>query len=445
MSRRALSSCLLAFVFGLAATGLRCGADRGPAGHPRFSWPPFPFSLTSRAARVLAVVYSTDNIGPKSTLASLGYPGRGIFRFHRDHPRIKVVLMSCPANRYSGEGTLADSPAATSTWRTLALDDRFDWIELGNEGYTHSPPGDTNLDHHEFAVMQTGCNVDHSKLAEPAYCRRRMDLIRRAYSTAGIPNDTVVLLRFPGLAYGPQALEAAVEAGFVAILGGRNLREADRPWWVADTKGEEILEIQDTRFLRLFARWAELEEGLSQGRITRTGVVASPAFLAAVQRGRQYIDRVAAGGGILNLSDRWTQTFKTIGGAHPRYLVLDAVLTDMEERYGPRVWYPRGRELALWLNARHNARVTWNRAEGGVRVDVNVPDRWVASGLRLEEASLVVALPQGWSRIGNVRLRANDEGWNDLDPSRFWLQGNRLAIVFPLRGHTQIQIAGEPS
>jgi hypothetical protein len=414
------------------------------AGDPnleRTTWPSFPADPAERIERDLALIYTTDNIGPTVTFARLGYPGRILFRLHEDHPLLKVVIMSTPATRYVQGRTLADSPEAAATWKALATEPRFDWIELGGEGYTHSPPGDTNINHHEFSIRQSGCNLDHARMGELDYCRERFRLAREAYRAAGIPDARVSLMRFPGIEDSPAALQAADEAGFLAILGGRHPEEPGRDWWIPHQGGGEILEIENSNALKLFARSAALEEGLRSGRIAPAGVRRSAEFAAAVARGIERAEKAAATGGILNLSDQWFETFAYIGDIMPRYLVLDAVLRAVEERYGPRVWYPRGRELALWLDARRHAKVSWRVDGDGVQVEVDPPARWARLAPEgLEAASLKVSLPARFGAVREVRIGEGGRASRVLDASRWWRAGDDIVIVFPLRAGVRLSV-----
>ncbi len=199
------------FLASLLMTVCSCSSGKGGA-----IWPRFPFDPASRSERMLAIVYSTGMLGPNSTLADLGYPGRNIFKLHEEHPRIRVILRSCPASRYSGDRSVLESKGAAASWRALATDPRFDWIEIANQGYTHAPPGDSNLDHHEFSTTQEGCNLDHATLGEAAYVGDRMKRIRSTYREIGIP---VSLIQFPGMEHSETALRAALEGGFSAVLG----------------------------------------------------------------------------------------------------------------------------------------------------------------------------------------------------------------------------------
>src|SRR5678815_6087556 len=104
--------------------------------------------------------------------------------------------------------------------------------------------------------------------------------------------------------------------------------------------------------------------------------------------------------------DHWWETFAEFGGVSPRYLVLDAVLDDVELRYGSRVWYPRSRDLALWLQARRTASVRWQVEADGLHVLVEPPAGWAKRGLTgIEEASIIVGLPAGYTGVSAVRIK----------------------------------------
>jgi len=417
---------LILFSCSPAGTG---GAQGGAAA----VWPRFPADPRVRGDRTLAVLYSTGNLGPRTTLAQLGYPGRNIFRLHEDHPQLHVVLMSCPANRYSGEGTVLDSRDAAATWRMLALDPRFDWLELGSQGYTHSPPDDSDLNHHEFSLSQEGCNIAHSGLDDPEYVTGRFNLIRSAYRSLEIPDERVVLLRFPGMTAGPRALAAAAEAGFVASMGTSLIK---------DLTLHGLIEIPDTRILRKFAQSDPLEKGLANGRLKRETVAESEEMKGAVALGVAVAEEAARGSGILNLSDVWNETFAWIGGTYPRYLILDAVLDAVEERYRGRIWFPRGRELALWLALVRDARVEMTSAGGGYVVEITPAEGWArAAGEGLAEASIIVGLPAAIESVSAVRIRAGGGAeWRDIAPQNHWMERRGLAVVFPIRGPVELQI-----
>jgi len=420
-------------LFACSAGGTGGGGDA----KTRATWPRFPADPSSRADRALAVLYSTGNLGPRTTLAHLGYPGRYLFRLHEDHPRLRVVLMSTPASRYSGEGTVLDSNDASSTWRALATDERFGWIELASQGYTHSPPGDSDLDHHEFAVDQSGCNVAHAGLDDPAYVKERFALIRGAYRSLGIPDERVTLIRFPGLTAGPRALEAAAEAGFLASLGTD---------FVAGAGGPGLLEIPDTRILRRFALSDPLEKGLANGRLTRETLDASEEMRGAVALGISVVAEAARGTGILNLTDTWSETFAFIGGTYPRYGILDAVLDATERTYGDRLWFPGGRELALWMTLVRDARIDLSADGDGHVVAIAPTEGWIraAGETGLAQASILVELPASVEGVSGVRIRAaGDDAWRDVDPGHYWMQRAGLAVVFPIRGPLELRIVPE--
>jgi len=244
IGRRTLARLPAAVAVGALAFACSGGPPGGgEAARSAIWWPRFPFGPDTHAERELAVLYSTDSLGPNTTLADLGYPGRRFFRLHQDHPQLKVVLTSCPASRYSGGRPVDGSTEAGASWKALALDARFDWIELANQGYTHSPEDDSNLNHHEFSIRQKGCNLDHVLLGALDYCRARFRLAREAYRSLGIRDARVTLVRFPGSEDTPSALQAAREAGFLAVMGSRHLDQAGRDWWTPTADGGEILEI----------------------------------------------------------------------------------------------------------------------------------------------------------------------------------------------------------
>jgi len=419
----------------------------GRAGRPlriRISgarWPRFPFDLSTHATRSLAVLYTPDDIGQKFSLLQIGKPDDWLFRLHVNHPEIRVALMSCPRNRYLGERPVGDFPDVVALWKMIAMGDPYPWLELGGHGYTHSPDGDTNLDHHEFSTRNTGCNIDHARMADPVYCRDHLSRARETYRAAGIPDDRVIVMRFPGVADNPEALRAALDAGFIAIFGRRHFDEAGREWWVPAARGGEMLEIEDSHLQTVFARSERLEKDLEDGKVAPAGVASTEAFKAAVTKGAAYVDRIAAGGGILNFANHYWETFDTIGGAQPRYLILDAVLHDIEERFGERAWFPQSRELAFWLDARRHARVEWREEKGGARLTIDPPRAWARMGLTgLTGASILVSLPAGFRDPGSVEIHEERGGWRPLGSDRYWKEGDEMAVTFPLRGRVEIRV-----
>ncbi|HET6372123.1 MAG TPA: hypothetical protein VFG76_02370, partial [Candidatus Polarisedimenticolia bacterium] len=164
-------------------------------------------------------------------------------------------------------------------------------------------------------------------------------------------------------------------------------------------------------------------------------------FQAAVRKGIDFVGRVAEDGGILALTDQFSETFAYIGGIAPRYLVLDSVLRDLESRYGERVWYPRGRELALWLDLRHQAKVTWRQTAAGVDVEVEPPAEWDrAAAEGLADTTLIVHLPARFGEVANVVLQDHAGGTRRLDSASYWRVDHSLAIVFPVAGKVRLHI-----
>ena len=402
------------------------------------SWPRFPFAAGSRIVPSLAVLYTPDDISQNVTLESLGAPDRLLFRLHADHPELKISMMSCPANRYISGPPLASQPKAAAIWRRLAMDPLFDWIELGGHGYTHSPDGDQNLHHHEFSVTQTGCNVDHSLMQDPEYCRLHMSAARESYRAAGIPDDRVMVMRFPGADYSPQAIRAAAEAGFIAILGSAHRDEPHREWWISH-EGGEILEIQHTSVLALTV-YEDLEKGLSSGTIAPSEMTRSIEFLEALEKAKQRLGTAASRGGILNLFNHWWETFVEVQGVMPRYHLFDALLDGINDDYAGRVWYSGAREMALWLDARRFAVVSWIARSRGLTLQIEPPTYWTTLGLDgLERASLRARLPVDCSDVAEVRAVAGASS-STLETSDYWVESGTLAVTFSMKGSMRLDI-----
>lgn len=406
------------------------------------SWPRFPLDPETGEEPSLAVLYTSDDIGQSIVLSTLGEPDDALFRMHADHPRLRMMLMACPANRYISDKSVLEFPRGVETWRALALDPRYDWVDLGGHGYTHSPPDDSNVDHHEFDPAQSGCSVDHAVTADRAYCERQMSSARAVFRKLGIPDAGVFVFRFPGAVDNPEALRALRAAGFLAVLGRSHPGERGREWWRPAAGGGEILEIEDSMLVSAFARDEELERELSGGMLAPSAVVSSPRFQEAVDRGLAYAGRIEKGGGILNLADHFWETFERIGGAEPRYLVLDAVLDRIESTRAGRLWQPGAGELAQWLEARRSAEVSWKAASSGVEVALEPPAAWSELGLPgLERASLRVALPAGAAAPASVRIREGDAPERELAASSYRRDGGDLLVSFPFRGPVRLRIA----
>ncbi len=367
----------------------------------------------------LAVFVSMGELNQNTTLARLGYPDRLLFRLHRDMPRLRIVLIGSPANRYSSDRDVVSCPEGAFTWKALGVDARFDWIEIGGEGYTHSPPGDTNLNHHEFATDQTGCNLDHARMAAPEYCRERLALARRTYDRLGIPQNRIVLIRFPGLKDSPAALSAASEAGFLAVLGNRHPGEAGRAQWLAHPGGE-ILDLENTKLNELMPSG---EDGPG----------------SAMDR----IDRIVSDGGILNLRAEMQDLFREDGEPAPAYRFLEGLVQEMDRKYGPEVWYASGNDLATWMDLRRHARVEIETNNDLIEVRLAPPDAWVAAGRTLDTAATAVRVPDGWRSVSGVFIGDGDAPLTEIPSWRwFWVGPHRLVIPFAVRGPVRLRVTG---
>ncbi|HXI03735.1 MAG TPA: hypothetical protein VNI57_11220 [Candidatus Saccharimonadales bacterium] len=406
------------------------------------SWTRFPLNPSTGEEPVLAVLYSPDDIGRSVKMSSLGYPDGGFFLLHREHPDLKVVLMSTPANRYMGNLTILGAPRAIDVWRSLAGGKDFDWMELGGHGYTHSPPGDSNLAHHEFSTTQAGCNVDHRKLASPYYCLRQLLTAREVYRALGIPDERVTVMRFPGAVDSPEALSAAREAGFIAIFGRHHREDRGREWWLPCGPGCEMLDVEDSHLQSVAPSLEDLVRALEAGKLDPSTFQKSPAFAAALKEGREYVDGIVSGGGLLNLTNHFWKTFEEVKGVQPRYAFLSALLGGIEKRFGPRVWYPHGGELAQWLELRRRASVTWHRERGNVLVDIDPdPAASLPRTPSLDRVSMRIALPPDFGEVSQVRIDEGDGAWRLLDPSAYRPGPSGLAVSFPLRGSVHLAIA----
>jgi hypothetical protein len=394
------------------------------------TWPRFPHDPISRQARTFAVLYTPDDIGPTVTWEKLGRPDDLLFRLHRDHPLLRVTLTVCPENRYVSPPTPEVRSAAERVWRGIAGKPGLGWLELGGHGYTHSPDGDVDLHHDEFSVRQAGCNVDHAPFGERAYCERRFGLARAALRRAGVPDEALAVMRFPGLEDSPEALRAAARDGYLAVLGSRHLDQPGRAWWTSIPGGGEILEIQNLAYQRAFASSPELEQGLADGTIRGPAIRESAAFQAALEAGRRLLPRLEAQGGIVNLFDHWWEAFEEFGGTKPRYLLLDAWLRELPR---DRVWWPSARELAAWLHLRRFARTTVRYGADRIDVRIDPEGRWPSPAKGME-ASMVIHVP------GQTRIIEVLEGGRPLASSRWWQEAGDVVVTFTFHGRARLSL-----
>lgn len=332
-----------------------------------------------------------------------------------------MTLTLCPENRYVRRVDGAVRRTSEQVWREIVSGPRLEWLELGGHGYAHSPDGDTNEDHHEFSITESGCNVDHAALGDRRYCERRFALARESMERAGVPQGALAVMRFPGVDDSPEARRAAAREGYLALLGSRHLDEPGRAWWTA-YPGGEILEIQNLAFDRAFARSEELERALAEGSVRPDALRGSAPFEAALAKGRALVRRLETQGGIVNLSGHWWETFESVAGVMPRYLLLDTWLSELPAE---TVWWPSARELALWLELRRRAVVTWSRENHRVEIRLTAPPGWrpPAEGFRAS----IVALVPGGEAIVEVRRDGRP-----LPRDSWWQDGGKVIVVFPM-------------
>jgi hypothetical protein len=394
------------------------------------TWPRFPVDPATRRDRTLAVLYTPDDIGPNITWEKLGRPEGGLFRLHREHPNLRVTLMLCPENRYISPPAADARASAEKVWRDIVTDPNLSWLELGGHGYAHSPDDDVDLHHDEFSTEQSGCNVDHAALGERGYCERRFAQARASMRRAGIPDEALTVMRFPGLADSPEALRAAARDGYLAIFGSRHQQQAGRPWWTPLPDGGEVLEIQNVPVQRALLASEELEQGLENGSIDPATVRDSAPFREALDKGRTLLRRLEAQGGLVNLFDHWWENAKEVAGVRPREMLLDAWLRELPAE---RVWWPSSRALVSWIQLQRFARFSWRARKDRVEVVVEPPRPWrpPAEGL---EVSLVVHVP-GHAAVAEVLVDGDP-----LPRSRWWDDRGRVVLAFPLRDRTRLTL-----
>ncbi|HZE89294.1 MAG TPA: hypothetical protein VE404_07095, partial [Verrucomicrobiae bacterium] len=291
---------------------------------------------------------------------------------------------------------------------------------------------------------ESGCNIDHAITGRREYCERHMDSARRAYRDLGLADDLVTVMRFPGVADNPEALRAAVRAGFSMIVGSRHLEEPGREWWVTLPGEGEMLEIEGASLQRKFYPPADLERRVAAGGIGEEGVRSDPSFTAAVAAALAFVDGVRQGGGILGLSDHFWETFPESAGVPVRYLVMDEVLRRLEAERGGKIWYPSAHDLALWLDARRNATLAWRVERDGVHVAIDPPRSWRERRSRgLAAASLLVRVPPGYERVRDVTLREEGSAPRALPADAFFRDAAGVTVTFPLASRVELVIHPE--
>lgn len=378
--------------------------------------PRFPHNIEKQTFRELAVFYSPDDISASTSLSDLGFPDKALFLLHREHPQLKITMQTVPANRYIESQyrdiTTIKEPlqgvCCRTLWKMILSDELLDsWMEIGNHGYSHSPPEDSNLDHHEFSATQSGCNVDHSLANTLNYCSHRFKLARAAYAQIGLDNDKIIVMRFPGFAYTDAALRALLDNGFIAFFGGGDCKQDE---WIKLSDGREILNIPSTSLYRFYE-----------------GDADNFTIPECVKTGR-----------FINFFDHWWDMFKTdANGTNRNYQIASGSLTYIEHQYGDQVWWPFGSELALWFYFKRNAITNWETTNSTITINATVP-KWNPNWKEIS-ISYSVTLPKAL-KLYKIEYSLDNTNWQELNPKMYWQNNTDLYFNVPFKGFTKIKL-----
>ena len=388
----------------------------GCANNVKVEIPRFPHNTEKQTVRELAVFYSPDDISASTSLSDLGFPDKALFLLHREHPQLKITMQTVPANRYVESQyrditTIKEPPqgiCCRTLWKKIMFDEMFtSWMEIGNHGYSHSPPGDSNLDHHEFSAVQSGCNFNHNLANDLDYCNSRFKLAREAYQLIGLDNNKIIVMRFPGFAYTDAALRALLDNGFIAFFGSGDCGAEE---WIRLSDGREIMNIPSTSLYTFY-----------------DGEVDNTSFQQCVKNG-----------GIINFFDHWWDMFKTdSSGANANYQTANASLKYIEQTYGDRVWWPFGSELALWLRFKRNAVTHWETDNTHIMISATVPN-WDPNWKEIN-ISYSVTLPKAL-KLNKIEYSLDNTNWLELDRKMYWQNGADVYLNVPFKGITKIKL-----
>jgi len=388
---------------------LTAWADRSE----RVVLPRFPHDTEHRSQRILAVLYTPDDIAATSTLADLGYPDRKLFLLHREFPELKVTMQSIPASRYirdaadrrvqnSRKNRRYPGLCCSRLWQAIAggREEFAGWMELGNHGYSHAPPDDPDVDHHEFDAAQ------NPRAADYKFCRSRFELARAAYRALGIGDGQVLVMRFPGQDYTDAALRAVLDTGFIAFFGRDKRRYREK--WVRLSDGREILNIPSGVRLKSYY----------QGRL-----------------GYRELDRMAEKGGLVNLWDHWWEMFRPRPGGGINYAAARDLLAYLKKRYPDRIWWPFGSQLALWLHFQRRASLTWREEGGSFFLEASLGG-WRPEWPEIEISFTIKRQPM----VLGVRYAGDQGRWQELPPAKYWRQDSTLYLNVPFRGRVRLAV-----
>jgi hypothetical protein len=403
------------------------------------SFPRFPHDTEAKTLRDVMVFYSPDDIYSNITWKYIGYPDSGLFMIHNAYPKLKYTIQTVAENRYLGEipnRNIENDPVAAQIWRDLFAKPEFrSWLEFGNHGYFHSPPGDPNLDHHEFNGSVNPAAFDS------AFCYGTFAKARNTYAALGLDNDRIIVMRFPGSAHTPMALQALADMGF---LGYFESVRTGREKYLELGGGREILVIPTVQLCDIFDTQKLIQE-IQDGVVGPSDLETSGTYLAALGRGMATLDSLVSGGGVIDLFDHWWEHSGTeLRGVHYRYQFFKDILGGLDRKYGKRVWWGFGSELALWSHIKRNAPVSIASDPHGVTVSFGKPVVW----------------KPGWSMTAGYTLATNDsspfpvpsvvsyalesEGYAQrhvLEPTGYWVEGERLHFDFPYSGALKVRVS----
>lgn len=402
----------LAIVLAAALTSFVSQHNASGAG-VAVSIPRFPHDVGERAVRDVAVFYSPDDIDAGSSLETLGYPDGYLFMLHREHPLLKVTVQAVPANRYITNDSarfvvnvtcpdeFPSSVCGPRLWSMIMFNESFDWMELGGHGFYHSPPGDADLDHHEF-------NPEHDLRAlDYGYCIERFKLAREAYGEVGLDNDRLIVMRFPGDTYSDAALRAMKDSGFIA-------------YFTSYRRGDEYA----CSYL-----YTNLSDG---GRVL--DIHGNVPLSRLVGFNAEFIDSCARNG-IINFFDHFWESYEPHGGMQPNYCKLNESLNYIESEYGRRVWWPLASELSLWIDFRERGTHNWTLNGSLLEVSSGVPGGWRSSWATL--ASYTVDLKG--KRVKKI-LFDDGAGWTALGDDGFWIEDGILHLTCPIRNRVNVRV-----
>lgn len=379
--------------------------------------PRFQHNTEKRVIRRLAVLYSPDDISASTTLSELGYPNRFLFLLHQEHPQLKITMQTVPANRYIAEpfrdvNTIMEQSfqgiCCRTLWRMIMDDPLLNtWMELGNHGYSHSPPNDSNLDHHEFSATQNGCNFNHNQANDLNYCKERFRLARAAYQQIGLDNNKIIVMRFPGFATTDAGLRALLDNGFIAFFGNGGCGQEK---WIPLSDGREILNIPSTSLSAFY-----------NGQVDNA-----------------YLDDCVRQGGLINFFDHWWDLFKTDeNGTNHNYQIVSANLRYLEQTYSDQVWWPFGSELALWLQFKRNAIINWETTDDHLKISA-VASSWNPDWREINISYSITLLPQ--VRVRKIEYSSGIT-WHELNPSMYWQEGSNVYLNVPFTGNVTVDLS----